>query len=420
MNILLIGGGGREHALAWKLSQSPRLSKLYCAPGNAGIAALAERVPLKATDLDALVAFAQTHDIGLAVVAPDDPLALGLVDKLEAAGVPAFGPTGAAAQIESSKVFSKGLMAKYGIPTAAWQAFDDPVAAVAYVRAQGAPIVVKADGLALGKGVVVAQTVPEAEAAVRAMMEDKRFKEAGARVVIEDCMTGPEVTVLAFTDGKTVVPMLSSRDHKRALDGDQGPNTGGMGAICPAPGYTPELAQVCMETIFGPTIRAMTAEGRPFKGVLYFGLMLTPDGPKVVEYNARFGDPEAQALLMLLDSDLLELMLAIREERLAAADVRWRSGASCCVVLASGGYPESYQTGYPITGLPADTETLTVFHAGTALSDSGQLVTNGGRVLGVTARADTLDEAIDRAYAAAEPIAFTGRRLRRDIGRTHP
>jgi phosphoribosylamine--glycine ligase len=417
MNVLLIGGGGREHALAWKLAQSPRLRKLYCAPGNAGIAALAERVPLEATDLDGLAAFAASRDIGLAVVAPDDPLALGLVDRMEAAGIPAFGPTKAAAALESSKVFAKGLMRKYGVPTAEWQAFDGVDEALAYIRARGAPVVVKADGLALGKGVVVAQTVAEAEEAVRGMMEGGRFKGAGARVVIEEYMTGPEVTVLAFTDGRTVRPMLSSRDHKRAFDGARGPNTGGMGAVCPAPGYTPALAQVCAETIFRPTVRAMSAEGRPFKGVLYFGLMLTPGGPKVVEYNARFGDPEAQAVLTLLESDLLELMLAVREERLDSVDIRWREGASCCVVLASGGYPGAYQTGFPITGLPADTDALRVFHAGTALSPEGRLVTGGGRVLGVTARAGTLEEAVDGAYAAVASIAFEGRHLRRDIGR---
>ena len=415
MDLLLIGGGGREHALAWKLSQSGRVGKIYCAPGNAGIAGLCECRPIPADDLGTLVEFAVAHDIGLAVVAPDDPLALGLVDKMEAAGVPAFGPTRAAAEIESSKIFAKTLMRKYHIPTADWRSFDDPEEACAYIRQCGAPLVVKADGLALGKGVVVSQTEQQAMDAVRDMMERKAFHGAGARVVVEECMTGPEVTVLAFCDGKTIRTMPSSRDHKRALDNDRGPNTGGMGAISPAPGYTPEVEARCLETIFLPTIQAMAAEGRPFKGVLYFGLMLTPDGPRVVEYNARFGDPEAQAVLALLETDLLDIMLAVREGRLHRMDIAWRQEASCCVVMASGGYPGSYPVGLPIAGLPQDRPDLTVFHAGTARRE-GRLVTAGGRVLGVTARAPTPEAAIAAAYRGVAGITFENAHYRTDIG----
>ena len=351
------------------------------------------------------------------VVAPDDPLALGMVDALEEAGIPAFGPRANAAIVESSKIFSKELMAKYHIPTAKYQSFTDLDEALAYIRREGAPIVVKADGLALGKGVVVAQTVAEAEEAARSMMADGKFGAAGSRVVIEECMTGPEVTVLCFTDGEHLSPMPPSRDHKRAYDGDKGPNTGGMGAISPAPGYTPEIARRCMEEIFRPTIDALRAEGRPFRGVLYFGLMLTPDGPKVVEYNARFGDPECQAVLSLLESDLMEIFLACRNGTLDQVDVRWTDGAACCLVLASGGYPGSYQKGYPITGLDEAGETAVVFHAGTKLDDNGDIVTNGGRVLGVTAVGDNLDEAIDGAYAAAKHIHFQDMHFRTDIGR---
>ncbi len=415
MKVLVVGSGGREHAICWKLKQSPKVTELYCAPGNGGIAQVAQCVSVKATDVEGMVAWAKGNAMDLVVVAPDDPLALGMVDELEAAGIPAFGPRQNAAVIEASKAFSKELMKKYGIPTARYETFTDLAAAQDYIRAQGAPIVVKADGLALGKGVVVAQTVEEALEAVQSMMVDKKFGASGATVVIEECMTGPEVTVLAFCDGKTVVPMVSSQDHKRAYDGNKGPNTGGMGAISPSPHYTPELARRCMEEIFQPTVAAMAAEGRPFQGVLYFGLMLTPDGPKVVEYNARFGDPECQTVLSLLESDLLEIMLACREGRLDTADIRWRSDAACCLVLASGGYPGSYKKGCPISGLE-DVAGAVVFHAGTALAD-GQVVTNGGRVLGVTAVAPTLDGAIDAAYAGAKPIHFENMMFRRDIGR---
>ena len=417
MHVLVVGGGGREHAIVWALSRSAHVTKLSCAPGNAGIAALAECVPVKATDVAGMVAWAKDNAVDFVMVAPDDPLAMGMVDALESAGIPAFGPRANAAVIEASKAFSKDLMAKYHIPTAAYETFTDLEAALAYVRSQGAPIVVKADGLALGKGVIVAQTLEEAEEAVRAMMADKKFGEAGAKVVIEECMTGPEVTVLAFCDGTHLVPMPSSQDHKRAFDGNRGPNTGGMGSISPVPCYTPELARVCMETIFQPTVDAMAAEGRPFQGVLYFGLMLTPQGPKVVEYNSRFGDPECQAVLSLLETDLMEILLACRNGTLDKLSIRWKEGAACCLVLASGGYPGSYQKGCPISGLEEAGKTAVVFHAGTAQNDAGEIVTSGGRVLGVTAVGRDLDEAIETAYASAGAIHFTDMQFRKDIGR---
>ena len=337
MNILVVGSGGREHAIVWALSKSPRVDKIYCAPGNGGIAALAECVPIKATDVEGMVTFAKENPVDYVMVAPDDPLALGMVDALEAAGIPAFGPRKNAAIIESSKVFSKNLMEKYHIPTAKYKVFTEPNAAISYIQEEGAPIVVKADGLALGKGVIVAMDVKTAVEAVKAMMENKKFGESGSRVVIEEYMTGPEVTVLAFTDGKTIIPMLSSQDHKRAYDNDEGLNTGGMGAFCPSPKYTPEIAKTCMDTIFIPTMEAMNREGRTFKGVLYFGLMLTPNGPRVVEYNARFGDPETQPLLSMLKTDLLDIFEAITEERLADIKIEWNDGYACCVVMASGG-----------------------------------------------------------------------------------
>ena len=417
MNVLVVGGGGREHAIVWALSKSRKVDQLFCAPGNGGIASLAQCIPIKATDVEVMVAWAVSHAIDFVVVAPDDPLALGMVDAMEAAGIPAFGPRANAAIIEASKVFSKNLMAKYHIPTAKYNTFTDMDAALAYVKEQGAPIVVKADGLALGKGVIVAQTVAEAEDAVRAMMADKRFGEAGTRLVIEECMTGPEVTVLAFCDGEHLVPMPSSQDHKRAYDGNKGPNTGGMGAISPSPNYTPEVAQRCMKEIFLPTVAALKAEGRPFHGVLYFGLMLTPDGPKVVEYNARFGDPECQAVLSLLESDLLDIMLACREGTLDQLDIRWKDAAACCLVLASGGYPGKYQSGYPISGLEKAGETAMVFHAGTRVNEDGQVLTSGGRVLGVAATGSTLNDAINGAYSAAKHISFTDMQFRTDIGR---
>ena len=416
MRILVVGGGGREHAICWKLAQSPKVTALYCAPGNGGIAQVATCVPIKATDVDGMVKWARENTMDFVMVAPDDPLALGMVDALEEAGIPAFGPRASAAVIEASKAFSKELMKKYHIPTAKYETFTDLDRALAYIEEQGAPIVVKADGLALGKGVVVAATVDEAKTAVREMMEDKKFGESGSTVVIEECMTGPEVTVLAFADGEHVSTMPASQDHKRAYDGNQGPNTGGMGAISPPPQYTPEIAARCMEEIFLPTIRALKEEKRPFHGVLYFGLMLTPGGPKVVEYNARFGDPECQAVLSLLDSDLMDIFLACREETLDRLDIRWKDQAACCLVLASGGYPLDYKKGYPISGLEEAGKSAVVFHAGTAEKD-GQTVTSGGRVLGVTALGDTLEQAIGHAYAAAKPISFKDMHFRTDIGR---
>ena len=417
MKVLVVGGGGREHAICWKLAQSPKVTELYCAPGNAGIAQVARCVPVGATDVEGMVNWARENAVDFVMVAPDDPLAMGMVDALEAAGIPAFGPRKNAAVVEASKAFSKELMKKYRIPTARYETFTDMDAALAHVAKQGAPIVVKADGLALGKGVTVAATVEEAQDAIRAMMADGKFGSSGSTVVIEECMTGPEVTVLAFTDGKTIVPMPSSQDHKRAFDGNRGPNTGGMGAISPVPAYTPELASRCMEEIFRPTVDALRAEGRPFQGVLYFGLMLTPQGPKVVEYNARFGDPECQVVLSLLDSDLMDILQACVDGTLDQVDIRWKDGAACVVVLASGGYPTAYERGFPISGLEAAEETAVVFHAGTKLGPQGEYLTNGGRVLGVTATGGTLAQAIDAAYAAARKISFEKMHFRTDIGR---
>ncbi len=418
MKVLVIGSGGREHAICWKLAQSTRVTELLCAPGNAGIAALARCVDVKATDIDGIVALAKAERVDFVVVAPDDPLALGCVDRLNAAGIAAFGPTQSAARMESSKIFAKELMAKYGIPTARCAVFDDCGAALAYVEQQGAPIVIKADGLALGKGVVVAQTLEEAREAVLSMLEGHRFGEAGARVLIEECMTGPEVTLLCLADGKTIWPMLASQDHKRAFDGDLGPNTGGMGAFAPSPRYTPEVAARVEREIMRPTLAALQAEGIAFRGVLYIGLMLTPQGPRVVEYNARFGDPETQALLPLLESDLLEALLASAEGRLGPEHLRWREGAAACVVLASGGYPGEYARGKVIEGVDqAEQSGAIVFHAGTARAAEGSLVTAGGRVLGVTACAATLGEAVREAYAAADRVTFEGAHMRRDIGR---
>ncbi len=415
MKVLVVGGGGREHAICWKLAQSPKVTELFCAPGNAGIAQVAKCVNVKATDVDGMVQWARDNAMDFVVVAPDDPLALGMVDALEAAGIPAFGPRANAAIIEASKAFSKELMKKYHIPTAKYETFTQLDKALAYIEEQGAPIVVKADGLALGKGVVVASTVEDAKTAAREMMEDKKFGESGSTVVIEECMTGPEITVLAFADGEHVRPMISSQDHKRAFDGNQGPNTGGMGAIAPPPQYTPEVAKRCVEEIFQPTVAALKAEGRPFHGVVYFGLMLTPDGPKVVEYNARFGDPECQAVLSLLDGDLMDIFTACREGTLDKADFSWKEQAACCLVLASGGYPLDYKKGCPISGLEEAGKSAVVFHAGTA-EKNGQIVTNGGRVLGVTALGDTLEHAIANAYAAAKPIFFQDMHFRNDIG----
>ncbi|MGO5021928.1 phosphoribosylamine--glycine ligase [Lawsonibacter sp. LCP25S3_G6] len=417
MKVLVVGGGGREHAICWKLAQSPKVTELYCAPGNGGIAQVATCVPIKATNVDGMVTWAKENAMDFVMVAPDDPLALGMVDAMEAAGIRAFGPRANAAIIEASKAFSKELMKKYHIPTAKYETFTELDKALAYIAQQGAPIVVKADGLALGKGVVVASTVEEAQAAAREMMEDKKFGESGSTVVIEECMVGPEVTVLAFCDGEHLVPMLSSQDHKRAYDGNQGPNTGGMGAFCPSPKYTPEIAKVCEEQIFRPTVEALKTEGRPFKGVIYFGLMLTKDGPRVVEYNARFGDPETQPILSMLDSDLMDIFEACVDGTLDQIDIKWKPGAACCIVLASGGYPVKYQSGYPISGLEEAGQSATVFHAGTKAGENGEILTAGGRVLGVTATGATLEDAIAKAYEAAKPISFQDMHFRTDIGK---
>jgi len=415
MDILVVGGGGREHAIIWALRKSARVGRIYAAPGNGGIEA-ADCVDISATDIEKMVEFALAHSIDFVVVAPDDPLALGMVDAMEAAGIRAFGPRKNAAIIESSKIFSKNLMKKYGIPTAKYEVFSDMDAALAGVRSEGAPIVIKADGLALGKGVVVADSLEMAEDAIRSMMEDRKFGDSGSRIVIEECMTGPEVTVLAFTDGETIMPMLPSQDHKRAYDGDKGPNTGGMGAFCPSPKYTQEIAKTCMDTIFAPTISAMKAEGRTFKGVIYFGLMLTPDGPKVVEYNARFGDPETQAILPLLDTELLDIFEAVVDGKLHEMDICWKDGAACCVVMASGGYPVAYDKGFEISGLNTSEPNVTVFHAGTA-HINGKYLTNGGRVLGVTGMGKNLDEAVKNAYTGAHRIHFKDAHYRTDIGK---
>ena len=417
MKVLVVGGGGREHAVCKKLKESKLVDTLLCAPGNAGIAQVATCVPgVKATDVPAIVKLAKDEQVDFVCVTPDDPLALGCVDALEAAGIPAFGPSAYAAQMESSKIFSKNLMKKYGIPTAASETFDDMDAALAYLNTQEAPIVVKADGLALGKGVIVAQTIDEAKEAVVEMMQGGRFGKSGARVLIEECMFGREVTVLCFCDGKTIVPMRASQDHKRVFDNDQGPNTGGMGAFAPSPLYTEEIAERTMKEILLPTLHAMNAEGFTFKGVLYVGLMLTDKGPRVVEYNARFGDPETQAVLPLLESDLMEIMMAVRNQTLDRMDIRWKDQAAACIVLASGGYPGKYESGKLITGLEdAEKMGATVYHAGTKLTEAGY-VTAGGRVLGVTALGGSLKAAVDRAYAAARKIHFDGAHMRSDIG----
>ena len=415
MDIMVVGGGGREHAIISALKKSAKVDIIYCLPGNGGIAADAVCVDIGAKDIDGMVKFAVEKKVGLAVVAPDDPLVLGAVDALEAAGIPCFGPEKKAAIIEGSKVFSKGLMKKYGIPTAAYEVFTDMDAALAYVKTAPVPTVVKADGLALGKGVVIAETHEEAEEAVRSMMEDRVFGESGARVVIEEFLEGPEVSVLSFTDGKAVVPMLSSMDHKRAHDGDTGLNTGGMGTVAPNPYYTDEIAKTCMDSIFLPTMKAMNAEGRTFRGCLYFGLMLTSKGPKVIEYNCRFGDPETQVVLPLLESDLVDIMFATRNGTLAETEVKFSKGSACCVILASEGYPQKYEKGFEITlpeKLPADAQ---VFVAG-AKRENGRLLTNGGRVLGVTATAEDLPAAIDKAYAAVPLVHFDHSFYRKDIG----
>ena len=415
MRILVVGGGGREHAIVRKLKESPRVTALYCAPGNGGIAADATCVPIRATEVERLAQWAAEEKMDYVVVAPDDPLCMGLVDELQKRGVPAFGPDRAAARIEGSKVFAKDLMKRYGIPTASYRAFDDAQAALAYVRGLKTPVAVKADGLALGKGVILCRTAAQAEEAVNDMMCKDRFGASGRRVVVEEWLEGPEVSVLCLTDGRTLVPLASAMDHKRALDGDQGLNTGGMGVIAPNPFYTEAIARQCMSEIFLPTVRAMQSEGCPFRGCLYFGLMLTAQGPKVIEYNCRFGDPEAQAVLPLLQGDLLEAMLAVTRGELDQVPLSVKPGASCCVIAASGGYPEHYETGKPIFGLEQAQQTAQVFHAGTR-REGGALLTAGGRVLGVTATAPTLSQAVSRAYEAARHISFEGMHMRSDIG----
>ena len=413
MKILVVGGGGREHAIIKKLKENPQVTEIFALPGNGGIAADAVCVNIGAKDIPQIVEFAVSHGVDYAVVAPDDPLVLGAVDALEVKGIPCFGPRANAAIIEGSKVFAKDLMKKYHIPTAQYEVFTDMESALRYLDTAPVPTVIKADGLALGKGVIIAQTRQEAKEAVQSMMQDKVFGKSGDQIVIEEFLTGPEVSVLSFTDGETVVPMISSMDHKRAGDGDTGLNTGGMGTVAPNPYYTAEVAQRCMEEIFLPTIRAMKAEGRTFRGCLYFGLMLTPNGPKVIEYNCRFGDPETQVVLPLLESDLLTIMQATTNGTLAQTEVKFRDDYACCVILASKGYPTAYEKGYPIS-IPGEIASH-VYVAGAAQKD-GQLVTSGGRVLGVTAIADSLKDAIREAYAMAETIRFDNCYYRHDIG----
>lgn len=412
MKVMVVGGGGREHAIIKKIKENPIVETIYALPGNGGIAADAVCVDIGAKDIDGMVDFAVRNSIDFAIVAPDDPLVLGAVDALRAKGIKTFGPDKKAAIIEGSKAFSKELMKKYNIPTAAYETFDDMEKALEYIKTCPLPIVVKADGLALGKGVTIAETREVAIDAVRAAMEDKVFGASGDKIVIEEFLTGPEVSVLSFTDGKTVVPMVSSMDHKRALDGDKGPNTGGMGTIAPNPYYTEDIAKICMETIFKPTIEALNKEGRPFSGCLYFGLMLTADGPKVIEYNCRFGDPETQVVLPLLESDLLDIMLKIYDGKLSDAEVKFKDQCAACVVMASNGYPKKYETGFEIT-MPKDKN---IYVAGAKLNGD-KLETSGGRVLGVTETAPTLGEAIDKAYAVVDTIDFANAYYRKDIGR---
>ena len=418
MNILVVGGGGREHAIIPALSKSPKVEKIWAAPGNGGISALAECFPVKATDLDGILGLAKKLNPDFVFVAPDDPLVMGMVDRLNEAGFRTFGPRANAAILEGSKVFSKALMKKYGIPTAGYETFTDADKAIEYIKAQNSyPAVIKCDGLALGKGVIIAKDFEEAEAAVKSMLLDGKFGKSGSEIVVEEFMTGPEVTVLAFTDGKTVKPMISSMDHKRANDNDEGLNTGGMGTIAPNPCYTDAFKAECMEKIFKPTIAAMQKEGRPFKGCLYFGLMLTPNGAKVVEYNCRFGDPETQVVLPLLETDLVDIMEAVWEEKLDQLDIKWSDKSCACVVIASGGYPEKYETGKEISGLDEKGQSplAYVYHAGTKL-ENGKYYTAGGRVLGVTATGSDLREALDKAYKAVDAITFEKAHHRNDIG----
>lgn len=415
MKVMVVGGGGREHAIIKKIKENKNVSEIYALPGNGGIAADAVCVDIGAKDIDKITEFAKENKIDYAIVAPDDPLVLGAVDSLQAAGIPCFGPDAKAAIIEGSKIFSKNLMKKYGIPTAAYEVFDNAEDAVKYLEGCKYPTVVKADGLALGKGVIIAQNKEEAFAAVHSMMEDMVFGKSGTKIVIEEFLTGPEVSVLSFTDGNVVVPMISSMDHKRALDNDEGLNTGGMGTVAPNPYYTKEIADECMEKIFIPTIKAMNEEGRTFKGCLYFGLMITEDGPKVIEYNCRFGDPETQVVLPLLESDLLTVMQAVTNGTLADTEVKFSDKNACCVILASKGYPVKYENGYEIV-LPETKEGEVIYVAG-AKKDGDKLLSAGGRVLGVTATGDTLKDAIDRAYDLTGRVKFDNGFCRKDIGR---
>lgn len=419
MKVLVVGGGGREHALIRKIKESPKVTEIACCPGNGGISYDAECYPeVSATDIDGVVALAKKIKADFVVVAPDDPLVMGMVDALNKEGFRTFGPNAAAAMIEGSKVFSKNLMLKYGIPTAEYKVFDNPADVISYIKEKNEfPTVIKADGLALGKGVIIPESLEEAEAGVKEIMEDKIFGESGNHVVVEEFLTGPEVSVLAFTDGKCVKPMVSSMDHKRALDGDKGLNTGGMGTVSPNPYYTPEIAEECMQKIFIPTIEAMNKEGRTFKGCLYFGLMITQKGPKVIEYNCRFGDPETQVVLPRLKTDIMDIFEAIENETLSELDIEWSGDACACVVIASGGYPKTYPKGLEITGLAnGQLAGVTVYHAGTAIKD-GRLVTSGGRVLGVTALGSDLKAALDKAYAAVDRIDFENKHYRKDIGK---
>ena len=413
MKVMVIGGGGREHAIIKKIKENPEVTALYALPGNGGIAKDATCVDIGAKDIEGAVAFAKENAIDFAIVAPDDPLVLGMVDALNEAGIPCFGPDKKAAILEGSKVFSKDLMKKYGIPTAAYEVFNDMDKALEYLETAPIPTVIKADGLALGKGVIIAETREQAKDAVRSMMADKVFGDSGNNIVIEEFMTGPEVSVLSFTDGKVIVPMVSAMDHKRALDGDKGLNTGGMGTIAPNPYYTEAVAQECMDKIFVPTMEAMKSEGRTFKGCIFFGLMITPNGPKVIEYNCRFGDPETQVVLPLLESDLLTIMKAVAEEKLADVEVKFSDKSACCVIMASAGYPESYEKGFEIT-LPENDDLI--FIAGAKEAD-GKLLTNGGRVLGVTEIADTLPEAIAKSYESVKTVKFDNAFYRNDIGK---
>ncbi|MBQ2679839.1 MAG: phosphoribosylamine--glycine ligase [Firmicutes bacterium] len=420
MKVLVVGNGGREHAIIWKLKQSPLVDEIYCAAGNAGIGLDAKLVPIQPMEIEKMADFAEENKIDFTVIGMDDPLAAGIVDVFEGRGLKVFGPRKNAAVIEASKVFSKNLMKKYGIPTGAYEVFSDYDSAYKYCETSKYPLVVKADGLALGKGVLICETFEDAKDALTEIMLDKKFGDSGNNVVIEEFLTGPEVSVLSFCDGKTVKPMVSAQDHKRAMDNDKGLNTGGMGTFSPGRIYTDELAAECMETIYKPTVAAMAAEGRPFKGILYFGLMLTPDGVRVLEYNARFGDPEAQVVLPRLKTDLMEIFLAVEGERLDKIDIEWYDNAAACVILASGGYPEDYKKGYEITGLEklAGRDDIVVFHAGTAEKD-GKIVTNGGRVLGVTGIGKDMTEAIEKAYEGVKLIDFKDKHFRTDIGKKY-